>query len=664
MRRRHYEVLKMGKTNGHATLGGLIWLGESTQESRRRRLITTLIGLGLLLVGGIVAWLIINRPPPYIVIDKSRYSLDIVDLTLNASVHYHNKMEMDDFTQYHAIDGGMPADLSEFPRIKGLVSLRLVFDAAQISRVMDFSPLGKNAVLRSLAVENYSLPLTSLARLTNLESLTLVNCDAMTDLAPLASLTSLTVLTLGGCDNIVDFSMLRSLPQLKKLTITDCSGLVSLDDLANLASLETLEISDCANLRDIDALSALSGLRRLSLIGTPAAADAAGQLENLRELDLSRSSIENLDALAGLANLQSLYLSESAISDIIALPSLKSLELLDITRADYLLDLDPLASCDTITTVYATCYHVQQTRAGERYLPSVLADMSGLTRLRLDFLPGGWHDASYLPELTALTHLECIGAHKGDIDGIPFLENLVELKMTDSPDLISDYRNISNLTKLQKLDLSNNGLKDVQCLANLTQLTELNLRGNRQLADVSALAELTQLEELTLIECDTLSNLNGVNGLTRLTTLRLTDCDSLTSFAELGGLMSLRTLVAYDCDQLVDIGGIAGLPSLETLVLQNCRKLADIAPIATLPSLAKLDLNECELLTSIQPLASVQTLVSLDLAWTDNVNDLSPLKDLVNLARVDLCGYDTHGMPVDYKPVSHVYTMAWHDWRP
>ena len=101
-----------------------------------------------------------------------------------------------------------------------------------------------------------------------------------------------------------------------------------------------------------------------------------------------------------------------------------------------------------------------------------------------------------------------------DLTGLEYAVNLTWLAFYDSD--ISDLRPIAKLRHLEKLECWNNRrITDISPLANLTELTVLDLEGCR-ISDIAPLANLTHLTALKLrgnriIDVSPLENLNKLN---------------------------------------------------------------------------------------------------------------------------------------------------------
>lgn len=159
------------------------------------------------------------------------------------------------------------------------------------------------------------------------------------------------------------------------------------------------------------------------------------------------------------------------------------------------------------------------------------------------------------------------------------------------------YEPLAKLKNLEYLELKTCGnskggvpLSDIDWIADLTNLTHLNLCHNR-IYDISALENLDQLEWLNL----------GDNGLD----------DSDLSYLE--DLTSLNTLYLYS-NNLKDVSALKNLSALETLNLGNNKN------IKTVKSLTKL-----------KKLSTLQV-------FGTSIDDLSYFKDFAKLTKVDLAG--------------------------
>jgi hypothetical protein len=190
---------------------------------------------------------------------------------------------------------------------------------------------------------------------------------------------------------------------------------------------------------------------------------------------------------------------------------------------------------------------------------------------------------------------------------------------------------LSNLTNLTLLNLSQTQVSDVSALANLTSLTTLYL-GRTHVSDISALANLTSLTTLHLGGTQ-VSDVSALANLTNLTTLYLGG----THVSDISALANLTNLTRLDLwgTQVSDISALANLTHLTKLDLE-LTQVNNISALANLTSLSTLDLGGTQV-SDISALANLKTLTTLILQGTE-VSDISALANLTNLTTLHLGG--------------------------
>lgn len=125
--------------------------------------------------------------------------------------------------------------------------------------------------------------------------------------------------------------------ELSKLSsITVLQGHISSDihslpkSISLLENLQELDLS-WTSIQDLSALSNLINLKELDLCGLPVDDIAIlANLSKLERLELDDTPVENIEALAHLKNLEYLDLSDSKVSDLSSLAELTNLQLLDL----------------------------------------------------------------------------------------------------------------------------------------------------------------------------------------------------------------------------------------------------------------------------------------------------------------------------------------------
>ena len=227
--------------------------------------------------------------------------------------------------------------------------------------------------------------------------------------------------------------------------------------------------------------------------------------------------------------------------------------------------------------------------------------------------------------IAALTGLE----HAVNLTGLNLGGTWVDRKRHTNP--ISDVSPLANLTQLTRLELESTDVSDVSPLANLTQLTSLGL-GGTAVSDVSPLANLTQLTEMNLNSTD-VSDVSPLANLTQLTRLDL----SATAVSDVSPLANLTQLTSLGLGgtAVSDVSPLANLTQLTSLWLG--RGVSDVSPLANLTQLKWLYLYDTGV-SDVSPLAGLTQLTEMNLNST-GVSDVSPLANLTQLKWLYL--YDT-----------------------
>ena len=236
--------------------------------------------------------------------------------------------------------------------------------------------------------------------------------------------------------------------------------------------------------------------------------------------------------------------------------------------------------------------------------------------------------------------MEEAAAPKVTICGESYSTALRELRLEEAEFEEADYEAISQMTGLERLEIVDSPISQLDFLKNLTNLKRLHIRGSREPAgtfsDLSALAGLTNLEDLYLY-LDGVSDLNGLSGMSGLKSLVLTGNMEIADLSPLAGLTKLQSLeVPLGGENVgVDLSPLAGLADLRTL--RTGSNVTDLSPLSGLTGLRELDLTyggysarDSKEYRSLEPLSSLTGLTSLTIRnlW---VSDLSPLSGLTKL---------------------------------
>ena len=265
--------------------------------------------------------------------------------------------------------------------------------------------LAKLTQLQSLDLMMFSrqktdLVLASLAKLTQLKFLDLGSCRDITDqgLAALDNLTQLWTLKLRDCEHITDqgLGFLASLTQLQSLSLMGIPGMtyLGLASLAKLTQLQSLVLEWCVQIND-QGLAYLTSLKELQSLDlalcrriTDQGVASLASLTKLRSLDLTECvdiTDRGVASLASLSELQSLSLRNCyKITDksLASLVPLTKLQLLDLSNCPQVTDqgltfLTPLTQLQTLYLI-----------ACEKITDQGIASLTSLPKLEKLYLYG------------------------------------------------------------------------------------------------------------------------------------------------------------------------------------------------------------------------------------------------------------------------------------
>jgi len=203
---------------------------------------------------------------------------------------------------------------------------------------------------------------------------------------------------------------------------------------------------------------------------------------------------------------------------------------------------------------------------------------------------------------------------------------------------------------LQSLSLhGSQQLSNLGMVADLLQLTALDLSSCPRVIDLSPLAFLKNLSSLNLSSCSALNHLGPLASLKKLTSLNLSGCEGLSELQPLASLAQITSLNLAWCKRLRDLAPLAGLWGLDSLDLSGCERLADLGALARLNQLTSLNLDRCIRVTDLSALAGLTQLICLDLNECMQLRNLAAISDLAQLTRLRL---GTPGEPMDLEFLS------------
>lgn len=185
---------------------------------------------------------------------------------------------------------------------------------------------------------------------------------------------------------------------------------------------------------------------------------------------------------------------------------------------------------------------------------------------------------------------------------------------------------LEDFTQLQTLILNHNDITDLSPLQSLTNLIELELAQNTQLASLAGLENKANLEVLNLANTQ-VTDLSTIAQSTALLDLDLFGT-GINNLLPLAGFTKLEKL-SLAFSSTIDLNGLQTLVRLSYLNLSYAEQLKSLEALAGLQQLTWLDISHTAVST-IEPLNSHVGLQTLDIGHT-NVADLTPLTGFVEL---------------------------------
>ena len=242
-----------------------------------------------------------------------------------------------------------------------------------------------------------------------------------------------------------------------------------------------------------------------------------------------------------------------------------------------------------------------------------------------------------------------------DITALQGMKNLRRLHFNNVMPETGDLSWVTQLENLTEFTFDNfSGPVDLSLFSGLTNLTRLSIFGDTtscDAQDLTALSDLTHLQRLEL-SVPLLKSLDGLEGMSDLEELRLLVGTSLQNIDALAGLTSLSTLIVYnngDYPYIRDLSPLYGLTQLKILDF-GTYGVEDLAPLAGLTQLQELRFFGSEATyTSTEPLSGLTQLRVLSLpSMADPANylDLSGLSNLTELTEFSFYGGVTSYAPL------------------
>lgn len=223
------------------------------------------------------------------------------------------------------------------------------------------------------------------------------------------------------------------------------------------------------------------------------------------------------------------------------------------------------------------------------------------------------------------------------ICGEPYPSDTEVLDLSGQDLKSSRLSELSALTELTSLYLSDNAITSIDFLKGLTNLKTLDISGNK-IKDISVLSELGSLRTLYL-DGNKIEDFSPLYSLRELNALSITGME--ISETQLQNLRSALPGCIIDSDDAspdvveLTLGGKTFKSNVKTLNLSNL-KISDITLLSQCTELEKLDLSGNDI-KDLTPLMDMTGLKSLNLE-NNKVSDIKPLMGLKKLEYLNLAG--------------------------
>lgn len=368
-----------------------------------------------------------------------------------------------------------PAELKEMSLSYGLKSLEGLENFPGLERLTIDGP--ENAELKELV------------HLKSLKSLTLEDCDEISDFSVLSVMPWLEELSVDS-EGIRDIGFVAGMPALKTLSLTDAMVL-NLNSLEGNTSLTSLTIDSCDEMKDCSSIAGLTGLEQLSLdlpygcaepdlsgltqmrdltLGSFESTAFLGSMTGLERLRLERCGVDRPSAFSALSNLT--YLKCFAIygdlTDWSFVKSLSALETLDITGMATFEDISGLFGMPALHTLLLSGVECEIDFSKLQPNPSLRTLQMDVVKLYKNVKVdrnGGITYVDYDP-VALDEHTEFLTNYQG-LEHLSLMENkLTHINFT------------STLTALKTLDINNNYVTDLKPLEAAAALETVNCIGN------------------------------------------------------------------------------------------------------------------------------------------------------------------------------------------
>ncbi|NPD45500.1 MULTISPECIES: leucine-rich repeat domain-containing protein [unclassified Lentimicrobium] len=339
----------------------------------------------------------------------------------------------------------------------------------------------------------------------------------------------------------------------------------------NIKNPSKEELHQVAGILEID----LSGQENVVSI------EPLSQIQNLKKLNLSKTSIESLEPLYELRDLNWLDISYSKVNSLAPLENNHSLQYLNISNTK-ITNIVALKETSSLNKLYMNNTPIANINP--------IMGLSGLRELQADETSIAKPDFESF--ITSNPRCLCVYQSKNLNswwDGLSPIWKEVFMK-TQKWDNTPNTKELHQLIKQTELNIENNrNITSIKELENFVFLKNLRISGT-QVSDVNSLSKLSRIQtldlsqtpilnldvlaELPLLESVNISNtqINYLDWVEQLTKLQLLDISGtqVKSLKSLSTLYMLETLIAYNT-RIANLKPLSELVSLRKLKIYNTK---------------------------------------------------------------------------------------------
>ena len=293
--------------------------------------------------------------------------------------------------------------------------------------------------------------------------------------------------------NVVEFNSIKGIEAAKNLETLTISGnpddssksFKDVTPLKDLKKLKLLRLSHNA-IKDLTPLKDLTGLEKLYISHNQIEdVSILNNLKDLKSLDVSVNKVNNISVLKDLTNVENLDIRNNEISDISVTKNYKKLNWL-MANNNKIKEISSLRDNKELNYLDLENNQIEDA--------SAITDLSKLQSLNLNNNKITKIDVSKLTDLTELS------ISQNGLESIDSISKLMKLNDVNlSGNKLTSVEALKDLTGLEMLNLSNNQIKDISSLKNLAKLYDLDVHSN-PIKDISVAKDLKQLGEIKVSE--------------------------------------------------------------------------------------------------------------------------------------------------------------------